>query len=276
MSVTITKRPEATITGNYKSHWISAVHPIVFEMQCEAQDEELRPNYRVLIKAYEVGTNTLLAKAVHRPFTNGFLEVDLHSYLEQYLLEKDDIEYKTGLVNQRDIGKSVQFYISYEEQNDNAPEGVEQVDAKRYFACIAKKQVGDPFGQNMADYVPVKASTPESGKAKFLTRFEKPVYFKGWPFSLSFIYDPNLKDIETSRVETRYDQNRTLKSRTSNLLTRQGVGFINRLYLRGNLEVDIHSIDLALHTGQVVEVGYMDEGYVAEGYVDEGSPDVNP
>lgn len=282
MAVQIIKRPETTITGSFKSTWVSAVHPVLFELQCEVADELTRPNYRIIIEAFEVGTNTKLAKTVNRPFTNGRLEVDLQSYLEQFLLNKDDVAYLAGAVNQKDIGKSVQFYISYQEVHDDpldplaaAIEHPSVIDTGRYFACIAKKQIGDAYGQNMADFVPVKATVPDDKKAKFLTRLPKPVYFEGWPFSLSFIYDVNMKDIQASRVEVRYDHNRQAVSDSVQLLSRDGVGFINRLYLKGDYEFNVTEVDVTMNTGQQVASGYIDSGFVEAGYVEEGDVDVN-
>ena len=60
----------------------------------------------------------------------------------------------------------------------------------------------------MGEYVPffIDLVTPIP-KAKFLSDFESPTYFPGFPFSLSFIYSENLVGIESFRNQENYDIN---------------------------------------------------------------------
>lgn len=89
----------------------------------------------------------------------------------------------------------------------------------------AVKQTGDKWGQNMAEYV---MQVPVGGpfqsqlntEAKFLTKFEIPTCFVGYPFDLSYIQTEEISGFSVFKSERRFNINgSSLSSLQSELTT---------------------------------------------------------
>lgn len=86
------------------------------------------------------------------------------------------------------------------------------------------------IGQNLKEYVPKNLAASE---AKFLTAFERPTYFDGFPFFLSFIYDEDFDGNYLERHQQDVDINGTsVGAETDNNLFVSGQGYVNQMNIR--------------------------------------------
>lgn len=218
-------------------------------------------NYRIQINIYEVGSNKLLGSTACVPFTNGAGTKDLSIYLAAYLKLRNTITYEA--VNERDVYGSIKFYITFQELWEGG-NGDVQSDASNYvFAVNAARQIGDKYGQNLSEFVVV---APTSRPAKFLTKFKRPVYFEGQPFSVGFIYSEQT-GFRLSKVEQRLDANKQQISEQITELDPDGREAVNALTLDGGYSSSVRYVRLKLMSGAPVTEQYVYPGYVQEGYV---------
>lgn len=138
-------------------------------------------------------------------------------------------------------------------------------DDNKHYIINAAKQVGDRYGQNMGEFVlfPPDTTTPqyETSKGKFLTKFDQPVYFPGFPFDISFIYSKEYDDsgLAVNRVERLLDINHEEISSDAEDLT-EYPEYVNRMMLAGDYSNAVKYISFSL--------GWLD-AYVVSDYVDE-------
>lgn len=218
-----------------------------------------RRNYRIEIQIKEAGSDKLLGVADVAPFTNGLGKIDLRRYLSAYLLLRNDFAYNT--VNKRDVYGSVKFYITYQERWLGNDGPVISDSAQPIFVTNSAKQIMDKHGQNMAEYVISNVSP-----AKFLTKFKSPVYWEGYPFSLSFIYS-ELLSFQVHKVEALLDVNKVQTGVNSAQLSDPERESVNRLMLDGGYGAATKYVRLKLRTGNPIPDDYVYPGYVDEGYV---------
>jgi hypothetical protein len=101
--------------------------------------------------------------------------------------------------NESESVSSKKFYIKYQEYYDGALISSPTDDvANQFFAVNASMQIGSSDGNNLLDYVPEATDYPVANSVLWLTKFQisdtlkKLVLWRGWPFTLSFIYPPAL------------------------------------------------------------------------------------
>lgn len=139
-----------------------------------------------------------------------------------------------------------------------------------YWAVLAAKQPGDLYGQNMGEYVPFQVEAlPDEKRAKWLTSFDYPVYWQGWPFAIDFIYAEGLNGITVTSVEQGQDLNGISYGGPIELpLDATQIETVNRLTLSGGYDTEVEFLSLRLLTGDYVPDLYVAEGYVDDGYVE--------
>lgn len=218
-------------------------------------------NYRIEIKIYEVGNSRLLGSTACVPFTTGEGIKDLHIYLAAYLKLRNTITYTA--VNERDVNGSIKFYITYQEIWEGGSNEMQSDANNPIFAVNAARQIGDKYGQNLSEFVVV---APTSRPAKFLTKFKRPVYFEGQPFSVGFIYSEQT-GFSLSKVEQRLDVNKQQVSEQATELDPDGREAVNALTLDGGYSSSVRYVRLKLVSGAPVTEQYVYPGYVQEGYV---------
>jgi hypothetical protein len=139
-----------------------------------------------------------------------------------------------------------------------------------YFTNSAK-QIQDLYGSNMGEYVPFLETTGPDPKAKFLSDFEVPTYFPGFPFSLSFIYSEDLTGIETTKREEKFDINKNSTGVTVLELDNSQLPFVNRLMIDQGYTNETY-IEVYLQTEEVLSaLRAIAPDYVAPGYVGGGT-----
>ena len=154
----------------------------------------LRPYYKIWTKikyqdAVTGQSKTIISK--NSPNATGLVETDLSTFLQSLLdPRKDNSDYT--LINYRDMKLSASYQISYAEHweiTDNIDGHTSAyIDiVNPYYVTYTARQLQQLYGGNMAEFVPFKTKS-----AKWITDFIEPVYSKGFPFDLSFIYSEDL------------------------------------------------------------------------------------
>lgn len=229
-----------------------------------------RFNYKIEFKIYESQSNVLLGLRRISPFTDGFAKVDVASIVASYLDNENDYEYEQfpTFANSRDTKKSIKFYVTYLETWEGSDEEEQSDIARSIYAVNAVKQIGDVNGQNLHEYT--ADTNDQNYKADFLSDFEKPVLWKGYPFSLSFIYSDKI-DYTISKIERQLDINeQPINSFITFDLDTDQRESVNRLKVKeSNFLANAKFLEVGIKTGTILEEDYVLPGYVETGYVNK-------
>ena len=114
------------------------------------------------------------------------------------------------------------------------------------------KQLQEPNNFNFGEFVPTLNDAREN-KAKFLSVFNRPTYFNGYPFSLSFIYSDNCKDKQLQRVEEDLNINGVKSAQDKTNLFVDERAFVNRLMISQDYPSSIKSVNVWLESGDVTD-----------------------
>jgi len=187
-----------------------------------------RKNFIIETSIYDKssGSNVLVEKSINRPSDSGNVQVDVSAFLKSLVGYEDTYDY--ALVNDKDLTLSGIFNIEYREiwqGNNSEPTTVHGVD---YYFTNSAKQLGDLYGSNMGEYVPFdNVFTPDA--TKFMTNFQRPTVFRGFPMALTFIQGDELTS-PSSSVDIRYiDINGNVLSSINTLVASNTRPFVNRL-----------------------------------------------
>jgi len=227
---------------------------------------------------YEIGTSIV------KPDSTGRVSVDVSSFLKSIVSYRNTFEYDQ--VNKIDSGLGGRYNITVSENwtgYEGTFTGLSET-VLRYFVNSAK-QIQDKFGSNMGEYVPFLTYNDGDPKAKFLTEFEKPTYFQGFPFDLAFIYSENIYGFEVKKFEEKRDVNgNSLASAAGTMLSFYEGLAVNRLMLTGSYASNVNTVDVWLDNSEggtipppPVERLMGESGYVEDGYfvVETGLPTVS-
>jgi hypothetical protein len=233
-----------------------------------------RLNYFVRTNIYvvdEFNNYVLAGQSVNRPSSSGAVEVDVSSFLKSKVGYTNEFDY--SLLNDKDLTLGGGYNIEYSEnwKDFEGPfSGLSETELRFY--VNSAKQIQDLYGQNMGEYVPFYFTSPSAAypESKFLSDFETPTYFPGFPFSLAFIYSEYLVGIETFKGEEGFDVNGNTSiavdlKELSNVRSQN----VNRLTVNGSYPLTTKTIDVWLETDGTVDcVEFLTPGYVAVGYVE--------
>lgn len=234
-------------------------------------------NYNTFRKNYFVKTNILgvdssfayfvVGTSINKPDASGVVSVDVREFLKSLVDYKDNFAYDR--LNWKDEALGGRFNITYSENwtgNVGAFSGISTVSLYGY--VNASKQIQQIYGSNMGEYVPFKNYTTGE-RAKFLSDFEVPTYFPGFPFSLAFIYGEDLFGSPIKKVESILDVNKSVLSTSESQLDILQGGGVNRLMASGNYASNQRYLDIWLESNpsEGITMDYVKEGYVATGYV---------
>ena len=173
-------------------------------------------NFKAHIRIYDGVTNDLIDELRLSPDSTGFLLCDVAGVIRKVVDTTADPN--QTLINKANKGISGSFKIGYGANwifvNDEITTPVtlpEVVDDYTYYWASAAQQInGDissgmnGIGQNLKEYVPKNIA---SSAARFLTGFQRPTYFEGFPFFLSFIYDADFDGLTLERHQQDVDIN---------------------------------------------------------------------
>lgn len=270
MAISVAVRPRKLAYMNTGSppipvyaYWNAAWNPIVYEF---AVPSDIDRASSLLINVYELGSNTLLASNTYIPFKSGNFIFDVAPFIRSYLFSK----YSPDLtkINSSDQGNALRFYITYvQTSNDGGTVIYNSEQPYPITASCSAMQWGDQDNGSMNTYTPLNLPIAEENKAKFLTAFERPMMFNGYPLTLSFIYDASLGGHEVFANIEEQNINRAQLTLSENILDPSSVKKINYLKIPEPTQVDTKKINVFLHTGNTINDYYVDQGYVDNGYV---------
>lgn len=171
---------------------------------------------------------------------------------------------------------TAKFQISYGEFWFGSAEGSIQ-DTEFFWATKSVRQPGDRYGANLAEFVGVDFDNAIGSKAKWISDFDEPTYFLGYPFDLALIFS-DLMENQTYTVE--WDELNSLRQAVGH--TTKTFGFQDengtiltpfpcecRLKLDTSYPTGVDYILIWLLRGGILQIRYVDQGY----YTDPFDPD---
>jgi len=269
MAITISERPrlyaytEDSPAAQVYGTWCAAWNPIVYKFSVPTTADR---NSSLLVQVYELGSNTLLSRDLIKPFREDDLVFDVAPSVRAYLFSEYETDFTAG-INCEDAGNSITFYITYTQYlSDGTYLSLSSEQDKPVTAVCSAMQFGDSNGGNMIDYTPFNEELPEVNKMKFLSGFETPVKWAGYPFTLSFIYSRELAGVEVLRRQQQQNINRLELVTNDTLLDTSKIGKVNYLLVTEPTSALTRFIQIELRTGQTINDYYVDPGYVDDGY----------
>lgn len=185
----------------------------------------------IAIYGYKNGVSELINDdyAQFSPNTDGSIRADIQSWLQAEISPLDTFTYQNRSQEARQLGTRYDLQVREYWKEDgygtwNETTDLDGGDLSEHYYSHSVKQIAEFYGQNMAEFVmfPTNQDSPqiEHSKGKFLTMFEMPTYFQGYPFSLSFIYSKDITDAgqRVSIVEDSYDVQGNLLGSTDDLI----------------------------------------------------------
>jgi len=143
-----------------------------------------RPSFRFMTKVTINESASIDLVAKHSPNSRGVCRVDLQAYLKAFTSSEDNLM-NYSVLTTLDTNRFVKYTLNIAEAY-----GTQQTEftfiPQEYFGSHSALQF-NPYGSNMAAYVPFLIEPNENKKAKFLTTVEQPTLVIGKPFDLSFI-----------------------------------------------------------------------------------------
>lgn len=200
-----------------------------------------------------------------KPDVNGAVTVTVSKWLKTRAVNYYKNNFAYNAINRAMSGEGGRFSIRFYEEYNGVAQASYLYSTVFYWANTTK-QVLDNYGYNMADYVPTLDDTRES-RAKFLTAFDKPTYWPGYPFSLSFIYSDNLKNFTITREEERFNKNGTSLSTLSSGLNMSQRFSVNRLMLAGSYANTVDTLQVWLNSGAAAEINTVENSSPVTGGV---------
>lgn len=223
-----------------------------------------RTNYSVEIEVKGVddaGNYVDLGKLNYKPTPAGSIKINIHSLLKKLVDFGDRFQYDQINKKFKELGG--RFNIRAREiWKDYEGTFRPMVRANSFFWINGTKQIQEEFNFNAGELTTFRGGVV---LAKFASEFEKPTYFKGYPFSLTFIYSEKLAGRQIARVEDRFDLNgNLLSSSTDNLITSQNSS-VNRLKIAEGYANNVEEVEVWLEDIGIQEIGYVGGGYWSPG-----------
>lgn len=196
-----------------------------------------RENYRVAVQIVELTTSDVfvpVAEVNVTPDFRGLAKIDVHEWVKEIPNEGYDNGYDYETLNLKDLTLSGRFGLKFYENwsgNDAVVDWDDLVvsDATLHSFANAARQINASYGQNMAEYNPTGA--PDlAGEAKWLTLFDRPTLFRGYPFDLQFIYSDAIVPYQVTRSSLAKDVNGTnIAAQVDEILAPLEGKYVNRL-----------------------------------------------
>ena len=202
-----------------------------------------------------------LGKMRHTPDIQGNIELNVATLMKGRTVFPNLFEYDQ--INKAMPGEGGRYSLRFYEYYNGQQTIIGELFDVDYWTNSAK-QVGDLYGSNMAKYVPT-VDAARTDKAKFLTTFEQPTYFVGFPFSLSFIFSDNIAPYVITREEERFDVNgASLSTDTATILNAERWN-VNRLMLEGSYSTGVETVQVWLESGAAISGNQVEavEGSIA-------------
>lgn len=221
---------------------------------------EILVNYKLYVNIYDAVSDAVIDTLYPKPDSTGLTLVDVSGAVKSVLNTVDNCGYT--LINQKNENISGSFYLGYGfsyKFGETQITTTEVIDGYDYYWLSGAQQITGRTvlgmagaGQNMKDYVPYNVS---GSAAKFLTMFDKPTKFTGYPFTIGFIYSENFKTNYLERHQINYNINRQSTSSESNVnLLNSEVGYVNALQIADE-DATTTQMDVWLELGGTIADG---------------------
>lgn len=203
-----------------------------------------RANYYLGISVNVTDPNTLITHEIPCKLKGGIdgnMRLDASEFITAYLLKQPSDDY--SFINKLDRNVYGKFSIVFHEYWTGSS-NVDVGDIYEYYFVDSVKQIGEDYGQNLCDQLMfAQEFTP---LAKWLTDFDSPTYFDGYPFDISFIYpvEMGVEVLRRNEIERTFGGG-SLSSIQTNLDADQ-VGGVNRLTITGTYTAGTAYIDLGI------------------------------
>lgn len=274
--------------GNYEVLDVSLISPTATEITIDATvgttgvgatsfiNITNRLGYFLEVRVLEYTTGSAVETtdqyARFRPDASGLIKADVSEWLQPLLSAVDEFDYVATSTRDENLGQP--FQIQWREYTvDGGYTDWSTLDDDNIFSVAnAVKQTRDRWGQNLGEYVlfpPDTASPPQQGsQSKFLTMFENPVYFEGYPFDLAYAVSKDYDNYggDLFKEEQRVDAEGNELSISVASVSKEG-GYVNRMQLDGSYDATVAGVYVTLRSN--ITSAYVDDGYVDLDYVDE-------
>ena len=195
-------------------------------------------------------TNEVLGTQKVSSLINGDIFLDINSFLNKFIADKPLNTFPT--VNVSEEGSSIPFLISWKETGFPFASSQVRSITDTFYGAMCANQLQDPYGGNLADHT-ILLNGGDSGnghKGKFLTVFEEPIYYPGYPFSIGFV----IQDVvgfaqDIAKKEEQIDAAGNIIATTTPILQDTDYTKIHQLVLDGTYSPNVECIDVALDTG---------------------------
>lgn len=191
-----------------------------------------RENYYLKIKVKVAGVEVGVLRVKQAAFDDN-ISADVSGYLRGSLPLLDSYNYTTLNVGDTNLSNYFQIEVS---ENWNGSEGSYDTSfTDKFYFTWAVNQLGSIYDGNLGEFVPFTNYAGNETRAKFLSDFDSPTYFVGYPFSLDFIFNDDLNTAIYGifKKEQKFNINRVSQSTSDNRLadTSSEKGKINRMKL---------------------------------------------
>ena len=144
-----------------------------------------RPLYRVEVFVYNLSNELLNQDAFsYSPNSLGSLIIDISAILKGNLIDDIDADLTGSTEVFDDTNVYTGFYIKYREVWTGSAEAQTNDVANQFYTTLSALQIPSATGGNLLEYV----ETP----SQFLTKFDSPVMWLGYPFLLSAIINEDI------------------------------------------------------------------------------------
>lgn len=174
MATSITTRPAV---------WVAVKNPVVYKFTTTSGPFV---NYRIEVEVFKSSDNTSLTGGTKFSFTPnaaGITFVDISSIVKAYLKAE---WIKPVALNTVETDTGLEVYIKYQELYDGSATSVIDDVANPVTCVFAAIQVPNTTGNDLDAYV------PENDQKKSLRVFTNPKIWRGYPFTLSFLFPGDL------------------------------------------------------------------------------------
>lgn len=171
MAVSVTTRPSA---------WSAVKNPIVYKFTTTGGPFV---NYRIEVEVFKASDDSSLTGGIKFSFTpdaDGITYADISEILKAFLKPE---WIKPADVTETEEGTSLKYYIKYLELYDESATSVVDDVANKKQAVYGALQIPSASGNDLDAYV------PEDVDKKFLRVFDNLKMWRGYPATLSFIYE---------------------------------------------------------------------------------------
>lgn len=238
---------DGTITGNEFGGFINYVSS--------------RKNFFIETEVFYIDlSSTLVSLGTlrHKIDSEGKASISINKWLKTRAKFQNEFNYDQ--INKAIDGEGGKYSIKFKEVFLRSGESDEIItETGIYYWVNSSKQVQEVYGTNVGEHVPT-LDAARTEKAKFLSVFEKPTYFVGFPFSLSFLYSDNLLKKQITREEERFDINGVSLSTSSDNLSISERFYNNRMLISQGYDSSVKEVDVWLESGADVGGTVVEEG----------------